>query len=100
MDQPTKTGGGVKAGDYLLAIDGKPVKAGDEYWQHLNTRLNRAVTVTFNSKPAEDGAWQSRIEAISGGAYSQLRYERWVKDRRKKVDELSGGRIGYRSFRR
>ena len=85
----------VKTGDYLLAIDGKPVKAGDEYWQLLNMRLNRKVNVTFNNKPAEDGAWQTRIEAISGNAYSQLRYERWVKDRRKKVDELSGGRIGY-----
>jgi tricorn protease len=85
----------VKAGDYLLAIDGKPVKAGDEYWQLLNMRLNRKVTVTFNSKPSEDGAWTSRIEAISTNAYSQLRYERWVKERRKKVDELSGGRIGY-----
>ncbi len=85
----------VKVGDYLLAIDGKPVKAGDEYWQLLNERLNRKVNVTFNSKPAEDGAWNTRIEAISPGAYSQLRYERWVKERRKKVDELSGGRIGY-----
>ena len=85
----------VKAGDYLLAIDGKQVKAGDEYWQLLNTRLNRKVTVTFNSKPADDGAWNTRIEAINTGAYSQLRYERWVRDRRKKVDELSGGRIGY-----
>ena len=85
----------VKVGDYLLAIEGKQVKAGDEYWQLLNTRLNRKVNVTFNSKPAEDGAWNTRIEAISSGAYSQLRYERWVKERRKKVDELSGGRIGY-----
>jgi tricorn protease len=85
----------VKAGDYLLAIDGKPVKAGDDYWALLNARLNRKVNVTFNSKPAEDGAWSTRIEAISTNAYSQLRYERWVKERRKKVDELSGGRIGY-----
>lgn len=85
----------VKAGDYLLAIDGKPVKAGDEYWALLNSRLNRKVTVKFNSKPGEEGAWTSRIEAIPTAAYSQLRYERWVKDRRKKVDELSGGRIGY-----
>src|SRR4026208_739478 len=85
----------VKVGDYLLAIDGKQVKAGDEYWQLLNNRLNRKVTVTFNSKPADEGAWNTRIEAFSGGAYSQLRYERWVKERRKKVDELSGGRIGY-----
>jgi tricorn protease len=85
----------VKVGDYLLSIEGKPVKAGDEYCQLLNQRLNRKVNVTFNSKPAEDGAWNTRIEAISTGAYSQLRYERWVKERRKKVDELSGGRIGY-----
>ena len=85
----------VKVGDYLLAIDGKPVKAGDEYWQLLNSRLNRKVNVTFNSTPAEAGSWSSRIEAIPTNAYGQLRYERWVKERRKKVDELSGGRIGY-----
>lgn len=85
----------VKVGDYLLAINGKPVKAGDDYWELLNNRLNRKVDVTFNSKPTDDGAWHTRIEAISTNAYSQLRYDRWVKDRRQKVDELSGGRIGY-----
>ncbi len=85
----------VKVGDYLIAIGGKPVKAGDDYWALLNNRLNRKIEVTFNSKPAEDGAWHSRIEAISSAAYSQLRYERWVKERRKQVDEMSGGRIGY-----
>jgi tricorn protease len=85
----------VKVGDYLLAIDGKQVKDGDEYWQLLNNRLNRKVTVTFNSKPSDEGAWHTRIETINTGAYSQLRYERWVQERRKKVDELSNGRIGY-----
>jgi tricorn protease len=85
----------VSVGDYLIAIGGKQVKAGDEYWQLLNDRLNRKVEVTFNSKPAADGAWRTRIETINSGAYSNLRYERWVKERRQKVDELSNGRIGY-----
>jgi tricorn protease len=85
----------VSKGDYLIAVGGKPVKAGDNYWQILNDRLNRKVEVTFNNKPAEEGAWRTRIETISTGAYSQLRYERWVKERRQKVDELSNGRIGY-----
>src|SRR5438445_67823 len=85
----------VKVGDYLIAINGKQVKAGDEYWQLLNNRLNRKVEVTFNNKPADEGAWRTRIETVTQNAYSQLRYERWVKERRKKVDELSGGRIGY-----
>ena len=85
----------VKTGDYLIAINGKPVMAGDNYWQMLNNRLNRRVEVTFNDKPTDAGAWTTRIESISTGAYGQLRYERWVKERRKKVDELSQGRVGY-----
>jgi tricorn protease len=85
----------VKTGDYLISINGKQVKAGDEYWQLLNNRLNRKVDVQFNDKTSEAGAWRTRIEAINTNAYSQLRYERWVKERRKKVDELSNGRIGY-----
>ncbi|MGH9967948.1 MAG: S41 family peptidase [Pyrinomonadaceae bacterium] len=85
----------VSVGDYLIAINGKQVRAGDNYWQLLNNRLNRKSEVSFNNKPGEEGAWATRIETISPAAYSQLRYERWVKDRRKKVDELSGGRIGY-----
>jgi len=85
----------VGAGNYLIAINGKQVKAGDNYWQLLNNRLNRKSEVTFNNKPSDDGAWVTRIETISTGAYGQLRYERWVKERRQKVDELSGGRVGY-----
>jgi tricorn protease len=85
----------VSVGDYLVAIGGKEVKAGDEYWQLLNDRLNRKVEVTFNNKPSTEGAWKTRIEAINSAAYSNLRYERWVKERRQKVDELSGGRIAY-----
>lgn len=85
----------VSVGDYLLAIDGKPVKAGDEYWSLLNHRLNRKVEVTFNSKPAEDGAWKTRITPINQGAHNQLRYERWVKERRAMTEKLSAGRVGY-----
>ena len=85
----------VKKGDYLIAINGKPVKAGDNYWQLLNNRLNRRFNVSFSEKPEEAGAWTTRIEAISTNAYGQVRYDRWVKERRKKVDELSSGRIGY-----
>ncbi len=85
----------VSIGDFLIAIEGKSIKAGDNYWQSLNHRLNRKVAVTFNNKPSDDGAWTTRIEPISTAAYSQLRYERWVRERRETVEKLSGGRIGY-----
>jgi tricorn protease len=85
----------VSVGDYLLAIDGNPVKVGDEYWALLNYRLNRKVEVTLNNKALEEGAWKTRIAPINQGAQNQLRYERWVKDRRAFVEKQSGGRIGY-----
>jgi tricorn protease len=85
----------VSTGDYLIAIDGKPVLAGDNYWKLLNYRLNRKVAVTFNNKPSEDGAWRTRIEPVNMTAFNQLRYARWVKQRRELVDKLSGGKIGY-----
>jgi tricorn protease len=85
----------VGVGDYLIAINGKPVKVGDNYYELLNHRLNRKLEVTFNNKPSEEGAWKARIEPVTQQAYSQLRYERWVKERRATVDKLSNGRIGY-----
>jgi tricorn protease len=85
----------VAVGDYLIAIDGKPVRVGDEYWQHLNYRLNRKIAVTFNNKASEEGAWRTRIEPTSMGNYGQLRYDRWVKERRDMVTKLSNGRVGY-----
>ena len=85
----------VEKGNFLIAIDGKPVKAGDDYHAFLGRRLNRKVELTFNSKPVPEGAWTVKYEPLSMTAFGNLRYERWVKERRAIVDKLSGGRVGY-----
>ncbi len=85
----------VEKGNYLIAIDGKPVNAGDDYAKFLGRRLNPKVELTFNTKPAPEGAWTVKYEPISQAAYGNLRYDRWVKERRDMTDRLSGGRVGY-----
>ncbi len=85
----------IEPGNYLIAMDGKPLKAGDDFFALLGSRLNRKVELTINSKPNEEGAWKVKYEPITMAAFSNLRYERWVKDRRALVDKLSGGRVGY-----
>ena len=85
----------VNVGDYLIAINGKQVKSGEDYWPLLNYRLNRKVEVTFSSTPSETGAWKTRIEPASPQQFAQLRYERWVSERRAMTTKLSDGRIGY-----
>ncbi|MEP6763658.1 MAG: S41 family peptidase [Gemmatimonadaceae bacterium] len=87
----------VKAnvGDYLIAIDGQPVKAGDEYYTLLNHPLNKKVEVTLSSKGTAEGAWKTKIEPVSQGEFGNLRYERWVADERAQVEKATEGRIGY-----
>ncbi len=55
----------VAKGNYLIAIDGKPVKAGDDYYAFLGRRLNRKVELTLNDKPVPEGAWKVKYEPIS-----------------------------------
>lgn len=85
----------VAVGDYLLRIDGTEVKAGDNYVKLLSQRLNRRVSVSFNSQPALEGAWVTRIDPVPLNQFNQLRYERWVQQRRELATKLSDGRVGY-----
>jgi tricorn protease len=85
----------VEKGNFLVAIDGKPLKSTDDVTAFLGRRLNRKVELTLNTKPEEAGSWKIKYEPIAQAAFANLRYERWVKERRAKVDELSHGRVGY-----
>ena len=85
----------ISKGDYLISLNGKNIKAGDDYEEMLNRRLNKKVALQFNNKPVAAGAWTVKYEPISNGAFAELRYNRWVEDRRAMADKLSGGRVGY-----
>ena len=85
----------ASVGDYLIALDGRPVRVGDNYWRLLNERLNSRVEVTLAGDPSGRDAWTARIQPATQAAYRQLRYERWVRERRAMTDQLSNGRVGY-----
>ena len=46
----------LKVGDYVLAIDGKELKAGDNYWKTLSETLNEYIPVRVAKSPNGDGA--------------------------------------------
>lgn len=82
----------VNEGEYLLAIDGKPVGTGNPN-ALLVGKANRFVTLTVNSKPSMDGARRVRVRTIGGEG--NLRYAEWVEANRRYVERVSNGRIGY-----
>lgn len=83
----------VNEGDYLLAIDGRPLSGNTNPDSLLLDKANKYVTLTVNSQPTAAGAREVRVKTI--GNESNLRYTTWVEANREYVDKASGGRIGY-----
>jgi tricorn protease len=89
----TEPGVNVKEGDYLLAINGRALRAPQTPDELLVNTANEVVTLTVNSKPAADGARKVVVKPV-GDEYN-LRQFNMIESNRKKVDAASGGRIGY-----
>ncbi len=89
----------VKAGNFILAVNDSPLKSGENYWKHYNLLPGRKMTFLVNSKPSMEGAWTTKVEPVTGGAYGTLQYEKWVAERREMVDKWSGGTVGYLHIR-
>src|SRR5207248_682428 len=81
-------------GDFILAVDGRELKAGDNYWQHFTAPVSGRFEFTVNAKPTTEGAWTTKVTPVGIMPFANLQYEKWVADRRAMVDKLSGGTIG------
>jgi tricorn protease len=89
----------ISVGDFVLAVDGQDLKAGDNYWKLYTSAPGGKLELLINSKPAREGAWTTKVRPIGSQQLATLQYERWVADRRALVDKLSGGTIGYLHIR-
>ena len=61
----------IKVGDYVLAVDGQDLKAGDNYWKNFTLAPGGRFEFTVNSKPAKDGAWTTKITPVSHATVRQ-----------------------------
>lgn len=89
----TEIGVDVKVGDYVLAIDGVELKATEDPYMHLRGRGDRPIALTVNSRPAMEGARTVTYKPIT--SESDLVYLDWITRNRKRVDDLTHGRVGY-----
>ncbi len=89
----TEPGIKVKDGDYLLAVNGRPLRAPQNPYELLVNTANDVVTLTVNSKASEDGSHNIQVKPIND-EYN-LRELNMITTNRKKVDEATGGKVGY-----
>ncbi|MFT4682730.1 MAG: Tol biopolymer transport system component/C-terminal processing protease CtpA/Prc [Flavobacteriales bacterium] len=84
----------IKAGVVIEKINGNALSKDVNHFQYLN-RIDGKATLLSLYNPKTKERWEETVKPISRGAEFQLRYERWVKNCRDLVEELSGGSIGY-----
>jgi tricorn protease len=90
LDMP---GVDAKEGDYVLAVNGRPIDASKAPWGAFAGLAGKSVDLTVNSKPSMDGARHVLVELLDDE--TRLRHLEWIEGNRKRVDEATGGKIGY-----
>jgi tricorn protease len=83
----------VHQGDFLLAVDGRPLAAGGNPYELLADRAGRLVELTVADNPEGKQPRTVLVQPLRGEG--SLRYRAWVEANRRTVDEKSGGRLGY-----
>jgi tricorn protease len=89
----TAPGVDVKQGDYLLAINGQDLKGSDDVSRLMMGTAGRQTLLTVG--PNADGSTSRKVTVVPVGSETALRLRTWMEDNRKKVDQMSGGRVGY-----
>ncbi|HEY6337424.1 MAG TPA: PDZ domain-containing protein [Candidatus Sulfotelmatobacter sp.] len=89
----TEPGVNVREGDYLLAVNGRPLRAPQNPYELFVNTANETTAITVNSKPGAEGARTLPVKPIAD-EYG-LRELNMVETNRKKVDAATHGRVGY-----
>jgi tricorn protease len=83
----------VKVGEYLLAVDGRDVRAPSDVYSFFEETAGKQVVLKVGPKPDADGS--RTVTVVPVDDETGLRNYAWIEDNRRKVDDLTGGRVAY-----
>jgi tricorn protease len=83
----------VAAGEYLLAVDGKPLTAARNVYAAFENTVDRPVDITVG--PRADGKGARTLRVVPIAHEIELRYHDWVEGNIRKVDAATQGRVAY-----
>lgn len=89
----TQPGVDVSEGDYILAVDGEELTADQNIYSLFQNTVGKQVSLTVNSQPSFENAREVTVVPIR--SERNLRNMNWVESNRKKVNEMTDGRVAY-----
>jgi tricorn protease len=89
----TQPGVNVRAGEYLLAVRGRELHDTDNIYQVFEGTAGKSVALRVG--PNADGTGSREVTVVPVATERGLRRLAWIEDNRRKVDQMSGGRVAY-----
>jgi tricorn protease len=89
----TQPGVNVKAGDYLLAVNGRELHASDNIYGFFEETAGKQVVLRVG--PNLDGKDSREVTVVPVESEENLRHLAWIESNRRRVDQATGGRIAY-----
>lgn len=89
----TVNGVDVKEGEFIIAVNGKPINEVKDIYELLVEKAGKLVELTVNSKPDLKGGRNVIVKPLA--SENELYYYNWVQENTRKVDEATNGRVGY-----
>jgi C-terminal processing protease CtpA/Prc len=84
----------LKKGVIIEKIDGEAINDDMDWAKLLNREAGKNILLSLYD-PETKQRWDESTKPIAMGDENVLLYNRWMKNNQKKVDELSGGKVGY-----
>jgi tricorn protease len=87
----------LKAGEYILNLDGVEVTEATDLSQLLNGKVGEPLALQVAANPEAASKERRRVELtpVSRRTVLPLMYDRWVEHNARRVAELSKGKLGY-----
>jgi tricorn protease len=89
----TQPGVNVAAGEYLLAVNGRDLRATENVYQAFEDTAGKSVVIRVG--PSPDGSGSREVTVVPVPDETSLRNLAWIESNRRKVDQLSAGKLAY-----
>jgi tricorn protease len=89
----TQPGVNVVAGEYLLAVRGRELRATDNLFSFFEETAGKQTVLRVGPNP--DGSGSREVTVVPVDSEASLRHLAWIEGNRRKVDQLSGGKLAY-----
>jgi tricorn protease len=89
----TQPGINVKAGDYILAVNGRDLHAADNIYSFFEETAGKQVVLKVGANA--DGKDSRDVTVVPVESEENLRHLAWIESNRRRVEQATGGRVAY-----